>query len=140
LLDRIDLHLSLPPVAVSELAAKSNGEPSANVRERVVAARERQAARRAKGQVACANNGSLSPRDLEAVGAPDAEGRRLLEAAASRAQLSARAFGKILRVARTLADLAGEDAVRADHVAEAMMFRQVDRQARPGQTTSSATR
>ena len=129
LLDRIDLHLSLPPVAVSELSTKRAGEPSSAVRERVVRARERQAARRASGQVSVLNNGSLSPSDLEAVGTPDAEGQRLLSAAAARQQLSARAFGKILRVARTLADLEDDEQVRAPHVAEAMGFRVLDRSA-----------
>jgi magnesium chelatase family protein len=131
LLDRIDLHLSLPPVAVTELSTKSTGEPSAAVRERVVRARARQTERRESGQVASSNNGSLSPREVEAIATPDAEGQRILTAAASRAQLSARAFGKILRVARTLADLAGEAQVRAPHVAEAMQLRLLDRAARP---------
>lgn len=130
LLDRIDLHLSLPPVAVAELSTKRAGEPSAPVRERVVRARARQAARRASGQVSVLNNGSLSPSDLEAVGTPDDEGQRLLSAAATRQQLSARAFGKVLRVARTLADLEDEDRIRAPHVAEAMGYRVLDRTAR----------
>ena len=138
LLDRIDLHISLPPVAVSELSVRGSGEASAEVRARVVLARQRQQRRKTEGTVSASNNGSLTPKDVEAVAIPDKEGQRMLEAAASRAQLSARAFGKILRIARTLADLAGDESVRSPHVAEAMQFRLLDRQARPGQGNAGA--
>jgi magnesium chelatase family protein len=126
LLDRIDLHVVLPPVDVVHLQSTSRGEPSAAVRARVVAAREIQAERARR--LGCAPlNALLGPRDLERVASPDEPGARVLAAAVDRLGLSARAYGKVLRVARTIADLDGEGAVRAPHVAEAVHARLLDR-------------
>lgn len=127
LLDRIDLHIVLPPVDVAHLQGAQRGEPSLEVRKRVIAARAVQAARACKGASEVSTNGSLFPRDLERVAAPDAAGARLLAAAVERLGLSARAYGKVLRVARTIADLDESDAVRAPHVAEAIQARLLDR-------------
>jgi magnesium chelatase family protein len=127
LLDRIDLHVALPPVDVAHLQGAARGEASAAVRERVIAARAVQAARASQGAVEASTNGALSPRDVERVAAPDAEGASLLAAAMERLGLSARAYGKVLRVARTIADLDGSEAVRAPHVAEAIQARVIDR-------------
>jgi magnesium chelatase family protein len=126
LLDRIDLHVVLPPVDVSHLQGKGRGEPSAAVRERVIRAREGQL-ERARQMGSADTNVALSPRDVERFAQPDEPGARLLAAAVERLGLSARAYGKVLRVARTIADLEGSDAVRAPHVAEAVHARLLDR-------------
>ena len=80
-----------------------------------------------RGEVEARDNGSLGPAELDRVATPDAAGRALLVTAAERLGLSARAFSKVRRVARTLADLAGSDAVGAPHVAEAIGLRTFDR-------------
>jgi magnesium chelatase family protein len=132
LLDRIDLHVVLPPVDVAHLQSAARGEPSEAVRARVMAARAAQQAR-ARVLGAGATNASLGPRDLERVASPDAAGARVLAAAVEKLGLSARAYGKVLRVARTIADLDGSDAVRSPHVAEAVHARLLDRDPRGAQ-------
>ena len=127
LLDRIDLHVALPPVDVGHLSKQAPGEPSAAVRERVVKARLAQKERARRGEVRAAVNAQLTPQELEKVATPDEAGLRLIASAVERLGLSARAYGKILRTARTIADLDGQDAVRAAHVAEAIQLRVLDR-------------
>ncbi len=127
LLDRIDLQVVLPPVDIGSLMTPGGGESSADVRDRVIAARAVQAARRAAGEVHAICNADLGTRDLERVASTDDAGRRLLATAVDRLGLSARAYGKVLRVARTLADLDGGGALRAVHVAEAVHARLLDR-------------
>jgi len=117
LLDRIDLQLDVPAVSEAELAARTAGETSAAVRRRVIAARERQLAR--QGQA----NAVLGPEAIERHCTPDAAGAALLRQAMSRLHLSARAYHRILKVARTLADLAGAEMVGSRHVAEAIQYR-----------------
>jgi magnesium chelatase family protein len=126
LLDRIDLHVALPPVDVASLQSQRRGEPSAPVRERVAAARAVQA-ERARALGSAATNAGLGPRDLERVATPDAAGARVLAGAVEKLGLSARAYGKVLRVARTVADLDGSTAVLAPHLAEAVHARLFDR-------------
>ncbi|MBL8718740.1 MAG: YifB family Mg chelatase-like AAA ATPase [Myxococcales bacterium] len=127
LLDRIDLQLVLPRVEVAALAAVTpTGESSAVVRDRVLKAREVQAARRMCGEVEVSTNARLSARSLQRVAGLDATARAELAAAAQRLDLSARAYGRLQRVARTLADLEGTDAVHARHVNEAVHFRHLD--------------
>jgi magnesium chelatase family protein len=128
LLDRIDLHVVLPPVEIAHLGAPGRGESSADVRARVTTARALQTARRARQEVHAGTNADLSARDLERVARPDEAGQRLLASAVERLGLSARAYGKVLRVGRTLADLDGSDAVRAPHIAEAIQARLLDRE------------
>jgi magnesium chelatase family protein len=120
LLDRVDLHVDVPAVAPGLLGA-AGATTSAAVRERVVRARAAQAAR----GVRC--NARLRGGALRRHCGLDDAGRRLLHAAIERLGLSARAHDKVLRVARTIADLEGEDALRAEHVAEAIQYRALDR-------------
>jgi magnesium chelatase family protein len=127
LLDRIDVHVVLPPVEVSALQGPARGEPSADVRRRVERAAAVQRGRVERGEVGSPANGSLAPRDLERVASLCAEGSRLLAGAVARLGLSARAYAKVLRVARTIADLDGSSSIRPPHVAEAIGLRVLDR-------------
>ncbi len=128
LVDRLDIHVSMPPVEVSALTRSSRGESSASVRARVVRARERQRGRAKELGLSSNVNGALGGAELERVVPLDREGRRLIEAAVEKLGLSARAFVKVLRVARTVADLENEERVRAPHVAEAIQGRLLDRE------------
>src|SRR5262249_47561523 len=105
LLDRIDLHIEVPRVAVASLGEDADGETSATIRARVLAARARQGDRLRRLSVSV--NAHVPGREVRRVCRIDARGRRLLEAASERLGLSARAYTRILRVARTIADLAG---------------------------------
>jgi magnesium chelatase family protein len=127
LLDRIDLHVSLPPVDVASLSSRSFGESSADVRERVARARRIQTERYERGETRATTNAQLTSQDVERIARPDAAGMRTIVAAVERLGLSARAYGKVLRVARTIADLEGVTAVSAAHVAEAVQGRIFDR-------------
>ena len=122
LLDRFDLRIEVPPVAYADLDLPQAGEGTAAVAARVAAARARQTARFeavAGARVNADAEGAL----LEEVAAPDDTGRALLARAAERFGLSARGYHRVLRVARTIADLAGSETVQATHVAEAISFR-----------------
>lgn len=127
LLDRIDIHVNVPPVEVSALVRKAHGESSTQVRERVLAARARQRGRAEALGLRATVNATLSSAELERVVTLDAASRKLLEDAAVRLGLSARAFAKVLRVARTVADLEGDESVRTEHLAEAIQGRILDR-------------
>jgi magnesium chelatase family protein len=128
LLDRIDVHVVLPPVNVGALRGEG-GEPTQLVRARVERARSIQAERAERGEVHASTNALLSPRDLDRVASLCERGSSLLGTAVTRLALSARAYGKILRVARTLADLEGCLAIAPPHVAEAIGYRTLDRPA-----------
>ncbi len=117
LLDRIDLMVAVPAVAEAELAARGDGESSATVRARVVAARAAQLARQGKP------NAGLDPAEIDRHARPDDPGAALLKQAMTRLGLSARAYHRILKVARSIADLAGASGVGAAHVAEAIQYR-----------------
>ena len=122
LMDRFDLRIEVPPVAYSDLDLPASGDSSAAVARRVIAAREVQAARFADHD-GLRQNADAEGGLLEQVATPDAEGRELLSRVAGRFGLSARGYHRVLRVARTIADLAGEAEVRRPHVAEALSFR-----------------
>jgi magnesium chelatase family protein len=122
LMDRFDLRIEVPPVAYADLDLPAAGETSATVAARVAAARDRQAARFSDApdvRVNAEAEGAL----LETVATPDTEGRALLTKVAERFGLSARGYHRVLRVARTIADLDGSQDVRAPHVAEAVSYR-----------------
>ena len=125
LLDRFDLLVDVPPVDVEALAAAATGEPSTVVRARVVAARRIQQER--FGPRGPADNARMGPSDLTHHAKVEGPARSLLVAAARRLQLSARAFDRIRRVARTIADLDGAERIGSEHVAEAIQYRQSDR-------------
>ena len=125
LFDRIDLHVDVPAVAAADLSLPPPAEGSAEVAARIAAARARQAQRFAKlpedGRPR--SNAEADGQLLEEIAAPDAEGRRLLTQAAEAMKLSARGYHRVLRVARTLADLEALEAVRRPHIAEALTYR-----------------
>ncbi len=122
LMDRFDLRVEVPPVAYTDLDLPASGEPSADVAKRVAAARDRQTARFA-GQEGVRVNAEAEGALLEAIATPDEAGRTLLTRVAERFGLSARGYHRILRVARTIADLDGAERVHQPHIAEAVSFR-----------------
>lgn len=122
LMDRFDLRVEVPPVAFSDLDLPASGDSSAIVAARVAQARARQTARY-QGYEGCRVNADAEGALLEEIASPDSEGRALLTRAAERFGLTARGYHRLLRVARTIADLEGEGAVRAPHMAEAISYR-----------------
>ena len=126
LLDRIDIHIEVPAVRFRELASPTEGETSSAIRARVDAARVRQRHRfRKNAGVHC--NAQMSPRLIRKHCAVDAHGEKLLAAVVDRLGMSARAYDRILRMARTIADLASSDELRGEHLAEAIQYRTLDR-------------
>jgi magnesium chelatase family protein len=127
LLDRVDLHVEVPTMKFREISSDRSGEPSAQIRERVVAARRRQQARFAhKPKITC--NARMGPKEIKEFCALDEATKELLKMAMAELNLSARAYDRILKVARTIADLAGSESVSGDHISEAIQFRSLDRQ------------
>ena len=127
LLDRIDLHVEVPAVKFREITSAQTGESSAQIRERVVAARSRQQQRFAsRPRITC--NARMATRELKAHCPLDEATMELLKVAMSDMNLSVRAYDRILKVARTIADLAGSEPITSDHVSEAIQYRTLDRQ------------
>ena len=127
LLDRIDLHIEVPAVKFQDITSERNGESSAQIRNRVIAARQRQQERfRGKPKITC--NARMATRELKSYCALDEATMELLKFAMSDLNLSARAYDRVLKVARTIADLAGAERIATDHVSEAVQFRSLDRQ------------
>jgi magnesium chelatase family protein len=120
-LDRIDLIIEVPALLAENLASKADGESSASVRARVEQAQNRQHERQKKP------NARLTSKEVDASCQPDATGNKLLQQATTQLDLLARAWHRILKVARTIADLAGSDDIRAPHVAEAIQYRRFAR-------------
>ncbi len=125
LLDRIDIHVEAPAVEFKELNSNERAEPSAAIRERVVAAREIQARRFMDTRTRA--NAGMSHAQLKQHCRLDSESTEMLRLAMSELQLSARAYDRILKVSRTIADLAGSEEIRSEHVAEAIQYRTLDR-------------
>lgn len=127
LLDRIDLHVEVTPVAFSELSSQKNSENSVSVRDRVIQAREVQA-ERFKENPGVYANAQMSSKLLKDICVISPTGQNLLKTAMDRLNLSARAYDRILKVSRTIADLAGSADIRPEHLAEAIQYRSLDRE------------
>ncbi|MDF1499313.1 MAG: ATP-binding protein [Anaerolineales bacterium] len=121
LLDRIDIHVEVPRVDFEKLSSDRAGEPSAAVRERVEGARERQHGRFDGTPLAC--NADMGPGEIGLYASPDETGKALIRQAMKQIGLSARGYHRVLKLARTIADLAGEDQIATTHLAEALQFR-----------------
>lgn len=127
LLDRIDIQIEVVPVPFEKISEAAPAESSAAIRERVIRARAIQDARYASFEgIYC--NAQMSPRLLHTFAVPDAAGLKLLKEAMLRLNLSARAYDRILKVSRTIADLAGDENIGAPHIAEAIQYRNLDRE------------
>jgi magnesium chelatase family protein len=121
LLDRIDIHVDVPKVAYRALSSAQGGEESAGIRLRIVASRIRQEKRlRSRGKM---RNDQMEMEEIKRFCVPDDEGMRLLEKAVECLGFSARGYTRVLKVARTIADLAGEDRIRTEHISEAVQYR-----------------
>lgn len=127
LLDRIDLHVEVTPVAFSALTTQQSGEDSAAIRERVIKAREIQSVRYA-GNMGVYCNAQINTKMLKEICYVDAAGQQLLKAAMDKLNLSARAYDRILKVSRTIADLAGSEEIKTTYLAEAIQYRSLDRE------------
>ena len=125
LLDRIDIHIEVPPVEYEELTAKSGEETSASIRRRVDAARAIQTARFKGTSVTC--NAHIDSSMFEEVCVMDEKAERILKQAFDKLGMTARAYDRVLKVARTIADLDASDLIRAAHIAEAIQYRSLDR-------------
>ncbi len=121
LLDRIDIHVEVPRVDDEKLADKRNVESSQTVRATVQAARERQLQHFAGTKLTC--NAEMGPSEVRECCQTEASGEKLLKAAMQQLHLSARAFHRVLKLERTIADLAGSEMIAANHVAEAIQYR-----------------
>jgi magnesium chelatase family protein len=127
LLDRIDLHVEVVPVSFDEMTANRRSETSETIRERVVKARERQAQRFTDHpSIYC--NAMMPSNMVKRICAIDDAGKTLLKSAMERIGLSARAYDRILKVSRTIADLAASDTIKTEHLAEAIQYRSLDRE------------
>jgi magnesium chelatase family protein len=125
LLDRIDIQLEVPAAEFREVASKQEGEKSATIRERIVAVRKRQTERFARSKVRC--NARMSSKMVRAHCQLDDASEELLRLAMQQLGLSARAYDRILKVARTIADLADSETIQSDHIGEAIQYRTLDR-------------
>ena len=126
LLDRIDLHIEVPAVKYKELASKTSGELSKTIRERVIAAREYQL-KRFSGRKGMYCNADMQSKDIQSFCKLDIAGEELLKMAITKLGLSARAYDRILKVGRTIADLSNSADIRPEHISEAIQYRSLDR-------------
>ena len=126
LLDRIDIHIEVPAVKYKELSSKTTGESSGQIRERVISAREIQMKRLA-GRKGMFCNADMQSKDIVAYCKIDTAGDNLLSMAITKLGLSARAYDRILKVGRTIADLANSSDIKPEHISEAIQYRSLDR-------------
>lgn len=126
LMDRIDLHIEVPAVKYRELSSKESGEPSARIRERVTAARVVQS-RRFGTATGLFSNADMQSREIRQYCRVDEAGEELLKMAIQKLGLSARAYDRILKVARTIADLSAAEEILPEHIGEAIQYRSLDR-------------
>ena len=127
LLDRIDIQVEIVPVPFNDLVKETPSESSAAIRERVIRARQVQEQRFAdEPGIHC--NAQMTPRLLQKYATPDERGKAMLQSAMERLNLSARAYDRILKVARTIADLEGSPTIQSTHIAEAIGYRSLDRE------------
>ncbi len=126
LLDRIDIQIEITPVPFKDISKATQGEPSSTIRERVIRARRMQEERYKDIRgVYC--NAQMSEKMIHRFAEPDTQGIEMLRLAMEKLSLSARAYSRILKVARTIADLAGSEHVQMEHLAEAISYRNLDR-------------
>jgi magnesium chelatase family protein len=126
LFDRIDLHVEVPAVMYKELASKESGEPSHQIRQRVIDARGVQM-KRFVGRKGMYCNADMQSKDIQTHCKLDVAGEELLKMAITKLGLSARAYDRILKVARTIADLSQSPNIRPEHISEAIQYRSLDR-------------
>ena len=127
LLDRIDLHIEVTPVSFDQMTSDRKSESSSDIRERVIIARNIQS-KRFEGQHAIFNNAMMTSETMKSVCEINTAGKKLLKTAMEKLGLSARAYDRILRVSRTIADLAGTENIQIEHLAEAIQYRSLDRE------------
>jgi len=127
LLDRIDLHVEVTPVAFNDLSSAKVGETSEVIRKRVMEAREVQALR-FKDSPGVFANAHMSSKQLKEICVITTAGQNLLKAAMAKLNLSARAYDRILKVSRTIADLSASQDIKPEHLAEAIQYRSLDRE------------
>ena len=127
LLDRIDIHIEVPAIKFKELSSSAKGEKSAEIRKRVVAARKIQM-ERFNGMKGVHSNSDMGSKEIKAFCVIDQASLDLLKMAMTRLGLSARAYDRILKVSRTIADLEGEEKILPQHISEAIQYRSLDRE------------
>jgi magnesium chelatase family protein len=127
LLDRIDIHVEVPAVPYKDIKASDESESSASIRERVCAAREIQSQRYSRAKIFC--NAQMTNRHINAYCVVNNDSSALLESAIDKLGLSARAYNRILKIARTIADLDKKADIEAAHIAEAIQYRSLERKA-----------
>jgi magnesium chelatase family protein len=126
LLDRIDLHIEVPAVRYQDMRGAATGDTSAAIRQRVAAARAMQQARFAgNARVAC--NAAMGAKEMQRHAAVEAEAQDLLKMAMTELNFSARAYDRVIKVARTIADMAGAATIGSAHISEAIQYRTLDR-------------
>ena len=127
LLDRIDLHIEVHPVSFDKMSTMEEAESSKTIRERVTNARSKQT-ERFQDYKSIHNNAMMQPKQVQEICRIDQPSKLLLKAAMEKLKLSARAYDRILKVARTIADLANSELIKAEHIAEAIQYRNLDRE------------